>query len=446
MTARSLNDDQRPNTDMLTVAEAWTRGDLPAVEQGLDAWARAGGELDIEFCVQRVYADACLERSTMATSVRKAEQLARSTGDEVALARIAAAVIDALYSDWYSSRDSRQWLDVLRGVAYARLLALPAAHRLEIAAGVLAADLFGEALATAAEVAASICEWTDISPEVSATIRGNALGYALEYFSGQRNWAPAHLIVDRIDRLHAETGFGDAARARVSARRGFYYHYRRGDYAGALEQSQSAVSFALRGGVARAAREAGITVTLCHLMRGEVALAEQALAVEERSIPEGHLMLRANVHYERSWWHALQRDVVSAQRELDTACRLFAQIDEHGVMSLATPSMQAQLLVQVGEYGAARRVFEMRTRRPDAWLVDMALIESLAALAEGDNLRAIPALRTGLSIAARIDIKGCLWACRSELMQLLELAKRHDIEAAWVDSTIRARSLAADHA
>ncbi len=419
-------------------------GDLSLVEARLQDWVVLGGEKEVEYWVQRVYADACLERSTLSVSVRKAEQLAKTAGDEVALARIAAAVIDALYSDWYSSRDARQWLDVLRGVAYARLLALPAPQRLAIAAGILAADLFGEALASAAQVAASIGEWTEASSEVSATVRGNALGYALEYFSGQRNWAPAHAIVDRIDQLHAEAGFGDVAKARISARRGFYYHYRRGDYAGALEQSQRAVAFALRGGVSRAAREAGITVTLCHLMRGEVDLAGKALDVEERSIPDGHLMLRANVHYERSWWLALQRDVVGAQRELDTACRLFAQIDEHGVMSLATPSMQAQLLLQVGEYAAARRVFEMRTRRPDAWLVDMALIESQEALAEGDIRRATSALRGGLLIAARIDIKGCLWACRRELMQLLELAQQHDIESAWVDSTIRARLLGVD--
>ena len=433
--------DPRAQVAMHEVNRAWMLGDMVAVEKALTAWAGAGGERDIEYGVQRVYADACLEKNTLSVSVRKAEQLARTAGDEVALARIAAAVIDALYSDWYSSRDARQWLDVLRGVAYARLVALPAAHRLEVAAGVLAADLFGEALASAAQVAASICDWVDATSEVPASVRGNALGYALEYFSGQRNWAPAHDIVERIDRLQLEAGFGDAARARVAARRGFYYHYRRGDYSGALVQSQSAVSFALRGGVARAAREAGITVTLCHLMRGEIAQAHQALAVEEQSIPDGHLMLRANVHYERSWWFALQRDVVSAQRELDTACRLFAQIDEHGVMSLATPSMQAQLLLQVGEYGAARRVFEMRTRRPDAWLVDMALIESLAALAQGDNSRAVAELKNGLAIAARIDIKGCLWACRPEFMQLLELAKQHDVETAWVMTTIQARRL-----
>lgn len=443
MTASSAH-GQPDLTAIAAVGQAWTRGDLIAVQDGLAAWAAAGGETDIEYAVQRVYADACLEKDTLTASVRKAEQLAKAAGDEVALARIAAAVIDALYSDWYSSRDARQWLDVLRGVAYARLVALPASHRLEIAAGVLAADLFGEALASAGQVAASVGDWTDASLDVPATVRGNALGYALEYFSGQRNWPPAHEIVERIDRLQLEAGFGDTARARVSARRGFYYHYRRGDYSGALEQSQSAVSFALRGGVARAAREAGITVTLCHLMRGEIMLAERALAVEEQGIPDGHLMLRANVHYERSWWFALQRDVVSAQRELDTACRLFAQIDEHGVMSLATPSMQAQLLLQVGEYASARRVFEMRTRRPDAWLVDIALIESLAALAQGDNSRAVAELRNGLSVAARIDIKGCLWACRPELIRLLELAKEHDIETVWVNTTIQARQLEAN--
>ena len=189
----------------------------------------------------------------------------------------------------------------------------------------------------------------------------------------------------------------------------------------------------------RAAREAGITVTLCHLMRGEIAEAERALAAEEAAMPKGHLMLRANVHYERAWWHGLRRDVVSAQRELDTACRLFAEIDEHGVMSLATPSMQAQLLLQVGEYEAALRVYEMRTRRPDAWLVDIALIEACAALAAADIDEASEALRRGLAIAARIELRGGLWACRDELARLFRLALDQNIEAEWVRSASAAR-------
>ena len=156
-------------------------------------------------------------------------------------------------------------------------------------------------------------------------------------------------------------------------------------------------------------------------------------------MPDGHLMLRANIHYERAWWHALRRDVVTAQRELDTACRLFAEVDEHGVMSFATPSMQAQLLLQVAEYESALRVYEMRTRRPDAWLVDMGLIEASAALAVGDSGRAAAALRRGLAVAVRIDIKGCLWACRDELSQLFRLAVDQNIETDWVRSACAAR-------
>ena len=74
-------------------------------------------------------------------------------------------------------------------------------------------------------------------------------------------------------------------------------------------------------------------------MRGELPAAGAALAFEAAGIPAGHLMMRANLHYEQSWLHALKLDVVAAQRELDAACRLFAEIDEHGVMSLATPSL-----------------------------------------------------------------------------------------------------------
>ena len=174
-------------------------------------------------------------------------------------------------------------------------------------------------------------------------------------------------------------------------------------------------------------------------MRGEVREAAQALAVEEAVMPKGHLMLRANVHYERAWLHGLRRDVVSAQRELDTACRLFAEIDEHGVMSLATPSMQAQLLLQVGEYQSALRVYEMRTRRPDAWLVDIGLIEAIAALAVGDNDRAVEALGRGLAVAVGIELRGCLWACRDELVQLFKVALDQNIERDWVRSTCAAR-------
>ena len=424
---------------MAAVAAAWHVGEPVVVERALVDWESAGGATEAEYWLHRVYADACFERETLTATVKSAERLVRATGDEIALARIAASVIDALYSDWRPSRESRVWLDVLRGVAFARLIELPLQHRLQIAVGILAADLFGEALATATQVAESVSAWVDQAAEVSPVVRGNALGYALEYFSGQRRWSMAQTLVAQIDRLRIETGFGSVPRARAAARQGFYYHYRRGDYAGALQQSRTAVECAHQGGVARAAREAGITLTLCHLMRGEIPEADRALAAEAAAMPDGHLMLRANIHYERAWWHALRRDVVTAQRELDTACRLFAEVDEHGVMSFATPSMQAQLLLQVAEYESALRVYEMRTRRPDAWLVDMGLIEASAALAVGDSGRAAAALRRGLAVAVRIDIKGCLWACRDELSQLFRLAVDQNIETDWVRSACAAR-------
>ena len=427
---------------LAAVLRAWQQGDAALVEAALATWATGADERSVEYWVQRVYADSCFERDTLSSSVRSAGSAARVIGDEVALARIAASVIDALYSDWRPSRDARQWLDVLRGVAYARLLALPLSQRLEIAAGLLAADLFGEALSIAAQVAKSVAAWVSEGPEVAATVRGNALGYALEYFSDQRQWQVAHTLVQQIDLLYQEPGFGSVGRARVSSRRGFYYHYRRGDYSGALLHSHEAVTQAKLAGVARPEREASITVTLCHLMRGELSAAEHALSLEEAAIPEGHLMLRANVHYERSWLRALQRDVVNAQRELDTACRLFSEIDEHGVMSLATPSLQAQLLLQVGEYDSALNVYEMRTRRPDAWLIDMALIEASRDLSRNERARAVEALRRGLLVAARIDLKGSLWACRDEFTQLLRLAIAENIEPDWVRSAAAARLIA----
>ncbi len=426
------------------LGDAWLRSDLSKIEITLDKWAQENGHAELEYWVQRVCFDSLLEKDSLSRSVQQAEQMARSLGDEIALARIAACVIDALYSDWRPSRQAQRWLDVLRSVAFARLLSLPPTTRLQIAVGILAAELFGEALAIAPQVAASVPIWCRESPEVAATFRSNALGCALEYFSGRRDWVSARAVVDQIDALTDTPGFGSLARARVSARRGFYFHYRRGDYAGALFHSRSAVEFARLAQVSAAAREAGITVTLCHLMRGELNEADRALEAEYASMPDGHLMMRANVHYERSWWHALRRDSVQAQLELDTACRLFAEIDEHGVMSLATPSLQAQLLVQVQEYESALRVYEMRLRRPDAWLVDIALIETLAALESGDETRANERLSHGLAIASRIDIKGVFWACRDELAGLLERALKENIEPDWVRSVLQARLIASN--
>jgi hypothetical protein len=438
-TSTSIQDDSAASPEELNLA--WTQGDPAAVEAALNQWAQNGGEQKRAYWIERVYADAMFEKATLSKSVQVAERFARAEGDEIALARIAASVIDALYSDWRPSRDAQRWVEVLRSVAFARLIALPPAVRLEIAAGLLAADLFGEALACAGQVADVLQVWVETSQWVPATVRGNALGYGLEYFSGQRNWPIAHQIEAQIEALSAETGFGIVAQARAAARRGFHYYYRRGDYAGALFQSIAAIEYARHSGVSRAMRESTITITLCRLMRGEIAEAGIALANEEATIPSGHLMMRANVCYERSWLHALCRDVVSAQQALDAACRLFAEIDEHGVMSLATPSLQAQLLAQVGEFDAALRVFEMRTRRPNAWIVDMALIEALAALNRGDTPAAVAAIRRGFALAARIDIKGCMWACRDELASLLQLALDENIEADWVRSVSAARLL-----
>lgn len=421
------------------ISYAWQCSDLFSVEATLNAWEDGLGRNDIECALQRVYFDSALERESQQRSVHHAERMARAFGDEIALARIAAAVVDALYSDWRPSREAQRWLDVLRSVAFARLQSLPPSVRLQVAVGLLAADLFGEALAVAPHVAASVPIWCREAPEVAASFRGNALGYALEYFSGRRDWVAVSEIVTQIDALDDESGFGALARARVASRRGFYFHYRRGDYAGALAHSLVAVKQARLATVSAAAREAGITVTLCHLMRGESAEAERALVAEHASIPAGHLMMRANVHYGRSWWHALRRDSIAAQLELDTACRLFAEIDEHGVMSLATPSLQAQLLVQVQEYEAALRVYEMRLRRPDAWLVDIAMIDSLVALSKNEQARAVERLTQGLAIASRIDIKGFFWACRDELSSLLRLAIEHHIQPDWVRAVLKAR-------
>ena len=191
--------------------------------------------------LQRVYADSVSWSALpLDVSVREAERMAcgrrpgragphRCVCSGCALQRLAPF------------REARRWLDALRNVAFARLATLDPATRLEIAAGILAADLFGESLASATRVADAVLPWVGDANAVFATVRGNALGYALEYFSGQRRWEPAHSLVAAIDELYGDPGFGAVARS-VSARRGFYYHYRRGDYAGALGQSISAVA------------------------------------------------------------------------------------------------------------------------------------------------------------------------------------------------------------
>ena len=91
------------NLAHVAVLAAWQTGNAIEVEEALDAWAIGNREPPAEYWVQRVYADACFERNTLASSVRRAEIAAKRLGDEVALARIAASVIDALYSDWQPS-------------------------------------------------------------------------------------------------------------------------------------------------------------------------------------------------------------------------------------------------------------------------------------------------------------------------------------------------------
>ena len=137
------------------VSAAWLQSDHTRVVAALDAWREKTDTPSLEYWLQRVYADSVFERPTLDVSVREAERMARAAGDQVALARIGASVVDALYSDWRPSREARRWLDALRNVAFARLATLDPQPRLEIAAGILAADLFGEALASAAQVAAT---------------------------------------------------------------------------------------------------------------------------------------------------------------------------------------------------------------------------------------------------------------------------------------------------
>ena len=109
------------------------------------------------------------------------------------------------------------------------------------------------------------------------------------------------------------------------------------------------------------------------------------------------------------------------------------------MISLATPSLQAQLLLQVGEFDAALKVFEMRTRRPDAWVVDIALIEATRHISRNERDAAVRTLRNGLAIAARINIKGIFWACRPEFAQLLTIAVAENIEPEWVQTALDAR-------
>ena len=222
--------------------------------------------------------------------MREAERLARAAGDQVALARIGASVVDALYSDWRPSR-ARHGAGLMRYVT----LHSPVCKRSTCSPGWRSQPAYwlpissGKPLPAPHRLPMPCCPGCE-ADAVSATVRGNALGYGLEYFGGQRRWEPAQALVAAIDQLYDDPGFGAVARARVSARRGFYYHYRRGDYAGALGQSISAVTNAQAAGVQRAAREAGITVSLCHLMRGEIVAADRALLAEQEAIPDGHLM------------------------------------------------------------------------------------------------------------------------------------------------------------
>ena len=95
--------------------------------------------------------------------------------------------------------------------------------------------------------------------------------------------------------------------------------------------------------------------------------------------------------------------------------------------------------MQEGDFDAALSVFEMRTRWPDSWVVDIALIEATRHISRGDLSAVVAVLRRGLPVAARIDIKGSFWACRPEFCRLLNLAASENIEPEWVRSVADAR-------
>jgi hypothetical protein len=404
----------------------------------------AGGDVDhanVERLFARAHVEAAFGLPDLPATLARIERWARTDDNELALACVAAIRLDALYCDWRPLRDSGRWVELMRPLSVPRLAALPIAPRLALAIGILAADLYGDSLAAAAGIAEAVPAWCDEIDDAMVPLAANALGYALEFRSGERNWPRARDVLDRCDALGARLDRLPLVRTRLETRRAFYFDYRRGDYANALTRSQRAVADALAIGVPFTAREARITVSLAHLMRGEIEAAGRAIDDEAAHIPEGHLMLRANVHYERAWLHALRRDVIAAQRELDLACTLFAEVDEHGVMANATPSLQSQLFVLLADLEHAAAVFERRLRSPDAWRVDAGLIAALRALRQSDPEVATRALAEVLPLARRLDFKGIWWACRAELKRLLEFAIAAGIEPAWARQVIEARVL-----
>ena len=78
------------------VHAAWLQGDHTRVIAALDVWRQQTSAPSLEYWLQRVYADSVFERPTLDVSVREAERMARAAGDQVALARIGACVVDAL--------------------------------------------------------------------------------------------------------------------------------------------------------------------------------------------------------------------------------------------------------------------------------------------------------------------------------------------------------------
>ena len=426
------------------VLAAWLAGSEAEVEAALGKWLAANGQVSVDYWVERCIADGCFENSSLRDHANKARLMARQNEDEIAQARIAASVADAQYTDWRPARDIQTWMSVLRGLSFERLAAFPDQLRLELSVGVLAADLYGEALVCAEETAQHILQWVNVSPAVPASLCVNALGYALEYYSAKRLWASTHAVVGKMEAIFEQGLVVDAARSRAHSRLAFYFYYRRGIYSRAYEHSERALKYATLGKVGAAAREALITATLCRLQQGDVEAAGRALEAEIAATPGGHLMMVANGHYERACWHALRRDVVSAQIALDTACRLFAEIDEHGIMSLATPSLQAQLFLQVGEHAQALRVFDLRLHRPDHWKIDVGFIEACAALASGRPQLALEPLRAALATASRLDMKGIFWGCREELQTLSRFALSSGIETEWVRECCRARQISLD--
>ena len=210
---------------LAAVSAAWLAGKQSEVEAALNNWLAENGEDCLEYWVERSIADGCFENPSLRDCANKARQLARQNEDEIAQARVAASVADAQYTDWRPARDIQTWMGVLRGISFERLAAFPEQVRLELSVGVLAAELYGEAHACAEETAQHILQWVNAATAVPASLCVNALGYALEYYSAKRFWAPTHALVGKIEALFEQGLIVDAARSRAHSRLAFYFYY-----------------------------------------------------------------------------------------------------------------------------------------------------------------------------------------------------------------------------